>query len=417
MAQRTPAPYRPLAKLFYMDDSPERFSALEARAAARLEADGTFRTGLATATGELFIAVPRELSLIAERVLRRERAISLAFDRLPGIARKAILDDLMVEEVVSSNGLERVRSTKRQVIDSLKAERSGNRRRRPHRFAGFAQLYEDIAEQRAVRPKTPAEIRAIYDRVMSGEELGEIAVDGGLFRRGGVDIVGDGGTVIHSGIEGEAAIEAALRDLLAFADDPDVPALYSAIASHFYFEYVHPFYDGNGRCGRYLLALYLSRPLSPLTSLSLSKTLYEHGDAYYRSFREAEKPMNHAELTFFVMNILENIQEAQALLENRLARAREALAAARETLAALKGEGRLTEREATTLYLFAQRALFVADGSVSWDLTAEYLGLSRQTVRKTLAALEERGYLSIVTRRPLSYELDEGAARALGLGR
>lgn len=74
---------------------------------------------------------------------------------------------------------------------------------------------------------------------------------------------------------------------------------------------VHPFYDGNGRTGRYLLALYLSSPLSILTTLSLSRVIAANRDAYYRSFKEAEHPLNHGELTHFVMNMLENVRIAQ----------------------------------------------------------------------------------------------------------
>ena len=61
--------------------------------------------------------------------------------------------------------------------------------------------------------------------------------------------------------------------MIELVASPDIPQTYSAILSHFLFEYIHPFYDGNGRTGRYLLALYLSEPLSETTVLSLSRVI------------------------------------------------------------------------------------------------------------------------------------------------
>ena len=51
--------YKSLMKLFYMDASSDRFANNERLAAERLGADSTFRTGMHTATGELFIALHR----------------------------------------------------------------------------------------------------------------------------------------------------------------------------------------------------------------------------------------------------------------------------------------------------------------------------------------------------------------------
>ena len=84
------------------------------------------------------------------------------------------------------------------------------------------------------------------------------------------------------------------------------PETYGAIVSHFLFEYAHPFYDGNGRTGRYLLAVYLSRPLSTLTALSVSRSSAESRGAYYRAFREVEDSLNHGELTPLVLAVTYN---------------------------------------------------------------------------------------------------------------
>lgn len=63
-------PYMPLQKLFYMDATTDRFASNARLAQERLESASTFRTGIAGNNGELFLAVPREMSLITERVLR-----------------------------------------------------------------------------------------------------------------------------------------------------------------------------------------------------------------------------------------------------------------------------------------------------------------------------------------------------------
>jgi len=68
--------YRSLENLFHMDASSDRKANAEARAKARFEAESTFLTGIQTPAGELFLAVPRELSVLNERLLRRERVVS-----------------------------------------------------------------------------------------------------------------------------------------------------------------------------------------------------------------------------------------------------------------------------------------------------------------------------------------------------
>ena len=60
--------YESLAKLFYRDPSPERFSRNEALAHERRNADSTFRTGVQSPYGEFFLAMPRELQSQRVRV-------------------------------------------------------------------------------------------------------------------------------------------------------------------------------------------------------------------------------------------------------------------------------------------------------------------------------------------------------------
>ena len=116
--------YSTLKKLFYMDASNERFESNTSLATTRREAESTFRTGFAINGEELFLATPRELSLLNETILGREREIAVALSGLPPIARGALIRSLVITEVVCSNELEGVYSTRRQINDLLATTRT-----------------------------------------------------------------------------------------------------------------------------------------------------------------------------------------------------------------------------------------------------------------------------------------------------
>lgn len=251
---------------------------------------------------------------------------------------------------------------------------------------------------------------------MTGEPLGKgEKPDGMLFRRGSVEIIGAGGKVIHTGLQPESRIIEAIERMLALCRSDDVPETYSAILRHFIFEYAHPFYDGNGRTGRYLLALYLSRPLSTLTALSLSRVIAENRNAYYRSFREAEHPLNHGELTLFVMNTLETIGIAQEELEEGVAVKKGLLNDLEDSLSAFATSHGLSKKETEVVYMLAQLDLFGRFPEATWDEVARHLGLGRQQTQDYMSRLEGKGLVVRPSKRPLKFALSESAAAELGL--
>lgn len=407
--------YKSLVDVFYADSSTDRFNNVDRLARERLMAESTFRTGVETPTGELFLAVPRELSLLNEKVLRYERRISRLRSNLPAVADAALVRKLIVDEVVSTNSLEGVHSTRRQISEVLASVEHSRGRSETRRFREFANLYLGISNPDRSFPKTPEDIRAVYDLVMRGEDLGDNAPDGRLFRKTGVDIIGTGGRVLHKGLYPESAIVEGLEQMLSIVESEDIPQTYSAIVGHYVFEYVHPFYDGNGRTGRYLLALYLSRPLSMLTSLSLSRVLAENRASYYRSFKKAEHPKNYAELTSFVINVLESVHVAQAGLDVALQTSHDLLREAESRLDSVRESEGLSEKEVGVLYLLAQIALFAAFPEATLAEVASYSRVGTQQARKYTKALVERGLVDMKRSRELRFALSEGTRMRLGL--
>lgn len=407
--------YKSLRTLFHADRTNERFSRYVELANGRRNADSTFRTGIITDAGEFFLAVPRELSVLEENVLRFERSISRLASDLPPAATGALVRDLIIKEVVSTNELEGVHSTRKQISEVLEMHRESIEARKEKRFAELVRLYLNLTEPNGIVPTTPTDIRSIYDQVMQGEALGGDAPDGKLFRQREVAIYNESGIQVHEGLMPESRITEAIQLMLELVNSPEVPRVYSSILGHFLFEYIHPFYDGNGRTGRYLLALWLSEPLSLLTSLSLSRIIFENKGSYYQAFRKAEHPLMHGELTFFVMSMLELVRQAQDELESSLRHKRSQLDAASNRLQAAKDGMGLCEQEWSLLYLFAQVHLFASVPNVRIVEMKDYLGCSAETARKYSRLLEGKQLIEPVSRSPLRFVLTHKALVLLGI--
>ena len=408
--------YKRMDKLFYEDASSDRKGENEREARKRLMSPSTFRTGIDVGTGELFLAVPRELSLVTEQVLRAERKVSGSWNALPGIARGAYVRNLIVDEVVCTNEMEGVRSTRKQIreaIDSIEQPVGENRRAK--QFMEFAQLYLGLTSGDVVPPEAPEDVRALYDAVVAGTLDPDDALDGELFRADGVDVKASSQRVVHRGVQPESAIVSYLDAMIRLADSEEMPELYSAVLSHYLFEYIHPFYDGNGRTGRFLLALYLSNPLSLPTTLSLSRVIAEHKGAYYQAFSVTEHPLNHAEGTFFVLQMMDLIRTAQDELVAELQARREALMEAEERLDGVRADVGLSERACNLLYQVVQVALFGANADVTLQDAAKHLEVTSQSARKYATELESAGLIETTSRRPLKFMLRGRGEEAFGM--
>lgn len=412
--------YPTLEKLFYKDTSSERFQHHEERYRLRLEAESTFRTNIMLEHGELFCAVPRELSTVTERVLRRERRASALWRSLPTVALGAYLRSLILDEVVSSNDIEGVHSTRRQIETALEeAERDtsslAGAAEKPHApFREFARLYLGLTDREnpPSLPHTPQDIRDIYDAVMKGALDKSDQIEAGSFRSGPVFIEHRGKTV-HCGVYPESAIRSMLEQMISLMSSDDIPELYSSLLAHFLFEYIHPFYDGNGRTGRYLLSLSLSRPLSQATVLSLSRIIAENKGTYYKAFDVTEKRANRSEATHFVLAMLELVGRAQESVIRDLEDKRDSLGSLGVYVDQLGDD--FTKREKSLLYFLGQVRLFGAFGEARMSEAASYLHVSAPTARKTFESLDWQGYVTRTSGRPAVYRLSQKGCALLGL--
>lgn len=410
--------YRTLARLFHADRSGDSYANHDRLAKQRLNDDSTFATGIGTPLGELFIATPRCMCMLTQKVLLAERRVSAMWKSIPGVMRWNYIHHAISEELLATNEMEGVRSTRKEteaaVAAARQAKTDGDMEKA--RFGEFAKLYLNLTDRDVELPKTLEDIRDIYDKIALDEIKDKDRPDGELFRKGDVEVQGPHGTVIHSGVSGEARISALLAQMIDLARSDTIPFLQRAIASHFLFEYIHPFYDGNGRTGRYLLALYLSHDLTLPTVLSLSKTIAENKNEYYKAFTEAEDKLNCGELTFFVYTILGFIERAQKSLIEELGIKIDQLGKAIDLRDELRNEHAMSKNATLLLYAIMQEELFDTTKSMTLEDAETDLRLTKQTVRKYVDELASAGLIEFVGRRPIKFRASEALRARMGVG-
>ena len=258
----------------------------------------------------LFYVNLLEHTLLQEKILQNSNKISYISNKLPPIAIKEIIMKILSNELYKTNKIEGIETVKSEIHSSLKDDRTSNKK--SNKLDGIIKKYKDIMENNFEDTEhidSLSSFRKIYDEMFEDfEKSGNYKLDGKYFRKDIVKVINGLGNTIHIGVNGEEAIEKNIEDLIQFMNRKDIPFLVKASISHFFFEYIHPFYDGNGRFGRYLLSLYLARKLDTLTAFSLSYSISKNLDDYYKSFVEVEDVNNYGEITFFVENILKTIK-------------------------------------------------------------------------------------------------------------
>ena len=354
----------------------------------------------------LFYINLMEHTLLQEIIIKNSNQINLISNELPQIAVKNIIIKILSNELYKTNKIEGIETVKSEIHSSLKDNRKANKK--VNKLDGIIKKYKDIMEKNFKDTQhidSLSSFRKIYDEMFEDfEKSGNYKLDGKYFRKDTVKVINGLGNTIHISINGEEAIEKNIEDLIQFMNRKDIPFLVKASISHFFFEYIHPFYDGNGRFGRYLLSLYLARKLDILTAFSVSYSISKNLDDYYKSFVEVEDVNNYGEITFFVENILKTIKSGQEMIIELLNDSVIKFKHSMEILNELTKD--LSEKENIMLQIYLQNYLFNDYGEITnIELTDIIGGSTQQTINKYTEELEKKGYLIKIKQRPLTYTL------------
>ncbi|WP_132995003.1 Fic family protein [Sporanaerobacter acetigenes] len=355
---------------------------------------------------ELFYVPTNNTINLIEKVMSYDKELDEKFDILPGVAKKKFMIEIIADELYSTNELEGVKSSRKEIAESTKFIMS-NKKPKNKRFHSMIASYLELINENLEHPKSGGDYRKIYDNITSREiKEGEIP-DGKIFRKD-INYVYKNGKQIHRGVYPESSIIEKIEDLIKFMNkkDDELNYLLRIAIGHYYFGYIHPFYDGNGRTGRFISSLYLREKFSLMTTLSLSRGCNINRTEYLRIFDVTNKIVSSGELNYFVDKFLETIIAGQEDLLTRLNEKIYLLDMAYEKIQ--NDENIETEEELDVMFVLIQDHYFSLDskGMTVKDMV-EVLQNSTVTVRKKLKAMEGKGLIKRIKSNPLVYILPD----------
>lgn len=249
---------------------------------------------------------------------------------MPNIAKESFYIDIVSSEIQNTNNIEGVESRREDIVYTNKEVIKNKIKNKNNnlKFLSIVKSYtaiknindNSINNDSTKKIKDIRDIRKIYDSITAEGVTKENLPDGELFRKGVVYIKSKKGT-IHDGVSNsdnsEPIIKELLLKLIDFINTQECNLIKNAIF-HYYFGYIHPFYDGNGRTARFISSLILQEDYSWLTSCSLSQGVNKKRNLYLKAFENTNSLAMQGEMNFFIDSFLELINIGQSEIFDNL---------------------------------------------------------------------------------------------------
>lgn len=325
-----------------------------------------------------FFCYTEEFVGLMEEIYKKHEDLLQALRAVPPLVLEQFILSSVVDEVRATSDIEGIHSTRKEIKEVVSGTVQSAR------FSSIVAKYKSIlTNSMSISFRTCEDVRAFYDEFVHREVRTNNPaheLDGNLFRRDSVDITSASGKILHRGAYPEERIIELLNITLGILHDPNMSLLARVAIFHYLFEYVHPFYDGNGRTARFIVSYFLAGRFHKLVALRLSVLIKRNRKKYYELFREIDSEWNCGDLTPFVLGfteiILATFDDISLSLNNKIMQ----LTNYRQKLyARIKGDDLTLEIYEALL----QSSVFFG-GGISMEGLMRATGKSRNTIKSRL---------------------------------
>ena len=314
-------------------------------------------------------------------------------NELPGIAKTHYTNKCLIDEIVLTNDIEGVRSTRKELGTILKDLGTRNKK---NRFYGLVLKYLALQSNVDLNLTCSQDVRDIYDALFLDEVKAADSKDipdGKIFRAGPVSVIKGTQETIHDGLYPEERIIDYMDKSLKLLDDDAIDIIIRVSIFHYLFGYIHPFYEANGRMSRFISSYILSKNLVYLIGYRISYYIKEHLSEYYRAFDECNDPKNRGDVTPFIHMFTSVILGACTQLRDELSELNERLNSYRKVIPELSDNLKMKD----IYYCLIQAALF-SDIGISITELLDLTKVTRATLKKRLDEVDSKGLLIVKQR-------------------
>lgn len=347
-----------------------------------------------------FMCYTEAMMLLQEKINQKYEQFLYIINSVPPVVLQQFSLLCIVDEVKSTNDIEGVKSTRREIEKILEESSHSN-----SRMGSVVQKYQNLLTKDIIPFITCQDIRNFYDSFAHDEvskDTPSNRLDGTIFRKDSVDVTSATGKTIHRGLYPESQIIDAMSQALSILHNENIPSLVRISVYHYLFAYIHPFYDGNGRTDRFITAYYLAKHFHPLIALRLSVTIKRYRKKYYSLFEDADSELNRADLTPFIEGFMSILLASFEDTIRLLTRKREQLKRYEKKLGDIYFGDELTE---DLYYILLQAALFYGQGVAIQELM-DATNKSRATIQKRLDSIPDHHIIKAKIQNKYYYKLN-----------
>ncbi len=323
---------------------------------------------------------------------------------LPPIAAHKIIQSYIIQEIQSSNEIEGVISSKKEIRDALKFSNLTNKARRL-RFSSVIEKYNELAKRKRIHLETCQDIRNLYDEFILNEVVStnlNNKPDGTIFRADNVEITTGTQKVLHIGTYPESKLIKEMEKALEILHNENLPPLIRIAIFHYLFGYIHPFYDGNGRTIRFITSYFISIYFPPLVALNISLLINRNQKLYSDMFEKTTSYFNRGDLSFFITGFLYIIENAFDDVITNLKKQLDTLTFHREKIHKLQ----LTDLTTYALYEILLQATIFSDEGLTMQDMINSLDKSINTIKNRLNAIPDKHLIVDTSEKVHRYKLN-----------
>lgn len=291
-------------------------------------------------------------------------------------AKKQIVQSFLIDEIETTNKIENINSTRHDIFSIISKAASS----KDKKIIFISNAYASLLKTNGIKIENLSDIRKSYEEVLNGAIEKNDLPDGIYFRKGPV-FISNGIRPIHIGISGKTNINESMEEFIKLYNSK-TEVFIKMILCHFIFEFTHPFYDGNGRFGRYLFSNGLYLETKSYFSLIIASSLNKEKGKYYKALSLAEDRYEFGCVNTYVEAFINILLDGINLAIKDLTKKKEAITQN-------KPDSILTKSE-EMIYSLIVEASFLSLFGVSNEEIIEETGVSKRTLINTLNKLKAK---------------------------